>query len=83
MKLPKVTSSDPMKREALSLHQSTVDQLQAYRQYYKSIHGDEISMSQLVEEMVKRFMRDDRDFQKVLAAKPAAGADVSQLKRTA
>ena len=74
MRLGKVTSNDPMKREALSLHQSTVDQLQAYRAHYRSVHGDEISMSQMVEEMVKRFMRDDREFQKVLttAAKPAS-----------
>lgn len=70
MKLGKVTSNDPVGRKAINFHLSTTTQLEAYQAYYKSIHGDEISLSQLVEEMLKRFMRDDREFQKFAAKKP-------------
>jgi hypothetical protein len=74
MKLGKVTSNDPVKRQALGLHQTTIRQLEAYRAYYLSVHGDEISMSQLVEEIAKRFLKEDRDFQKYFAKTPTAGA---------
>ena len=79
MKLGKVTHNDPVVRQSLSLHKSSIDQLAAYQAYYKSVHGDEISMSQLVEEMTKRFMKEDRDFVKFIeaatkAASPAKAA---------
>jgi hypothetical protein len=72
MKLGKVTSNDPVGRKAINFHLSTTTQLEAYQAYYQSIHGDEISLSQLVEEIAKRFLKDDRDFQKFFAKKPAA-----------
>jgi len=72
MKLGKVTSNDPVGRKAINFHQSTTTQLEAYQAYYQQIHGDEISLSQLVEEIAKRFLKDDRDFQKFFAKKPVA-----------
>lgn len=78
MKLGKVTSNDPVERQALGIHKSTVQQLQLYRAFYQSVHGDEISMSLLVEEICKRFMLDDKAFHKFIAAKekegPSAGS---------
>ncbi len=64
MKLGKVTSNDPIERQALGFHKSTVQQLQHYRSYYQAVHGDDITMSLLVEEICKRFMREDRGFHK-------------------
>jgi hypothetical protein len=78
MKLSKVTSNDPVGRQAISFHQSTTRQLQAYRAYYQSVHGDEISLSQLVEEIAKRFLREDREFHKWLTKNPNAGAEAAK-----
>lgn len=66
MKLGKVTKNDPMERVPLSMHSSVVKQLQDYRQFYKAVTGEEISMSLLVEEMTKKFMLEDKAFQKFL-----------------
>ncbi len=81
MKLAKVTSNDPVKRQAVSMHQSVLQRLEHYRVHYHSVHGDEISLSLLVEEICKRFMHDDRDFQKFLAAemKKAEAPAAAQL----
>ena len=66
MKLGKVTKNDPMERLPLSVHSSVVKQLQEYRSFYKAETGEEISMSLLIEEMGKKFMSEDKDFQKYL-----------------
>lgn len=73
MKLGKVTKNDPMKRVPVSMHESVVKDLEAYRAFYKQETGEEISMSLLVEEMTKRFMLEDKSFQKYLkdASRPA------------
>ena len=66
MKLKRVTTNDPVERVALSLHQSLTANLAAYREFYKQTYGDEISLSQLVEEMAKSFMAEDKAFQKFM-----------------
>lgn len=66
MKLKRVTTNDPVERVALSLHQSLTSNLAAYREFYKQTYGDEISLSQLVEEMAKSFMTEDKAFQKYM-----------------
>lgn len=66
MKLGKVTKNDPMKRLALSVHESTVKDLEAYRAFYRQETRDEIPMNLLVEEMAKRFMAEDKAFQRFL-----------------
>jgi len=80
MKLRKVTSNDPLERHALSIHHSVGHKLQTYRRYYKSVHGDEISMSLLVESMCKRLMEEDREFQKFVAAMPAPASGGASTK---
>lgn len=64
MKLPKVTKNDPIERLAVGIHKSVNDDVKAYQDFYKSVHGDEIQLGMLVEEMLKRFMAEDKDFQK-------------------
>jgi Uncharacterized conserved small protein len=71
MKLGKVTKNDPMKRVPLSMHESVNKQLELYRVFYKNNTNEEISMSLLVEEMTKKFMAEDKDFQKFLKAQNA------------
>ncbi len=68
MKLPKVTKNDPVERLAVGIHKSVNDELKAYQSFYKSVHGEEIQMGMLVEEMLKRFMAEDRNFQKSKSA---------------
>lgn len=71
MKLGKVTKNDPMKRVPLSMHESVNKQLELYRAFYKNNTNEEISMSLLVEEMTKKFMAEDKDFQKFLKGQNA------------
>jgi len=86
MKLRKVTSNDPVERLSASVRHSTIVTLEAYRAYYKSVYGDDIERSQLVEEMLLNFMGTDKDFQKFLdkaSEKPTTGklaADASHRK---
>lgn len=64
MKLKKVTSTDPIERTTLSLHQSTHKSLSTYQEYYKSVYGEPIQLSHLIEEIVKDFINKDKDFTK-------------------
>ena len=82
MKLGKVTSNDPVERQALGIHKSTVQQLQQYRAFYQNVHGDEISMSLLVEEICKRFMHEDKSFQKFVAAQEKTAPAASTATQT-
>lgn len=65
-KLGRVTTNDPPERIALPIHASNLRLLKAYKTFYQREHEDEIAMSLLVEEMLKRFMRADPGFQQFL-----------------
>jgi hypothetical protein len=67
MKLPKVTKNDPIERLAVGIHQSTHNDLKLYQEFYKSTHGEEIPMNLMVEEMLKGFLADDKNFAKFKA----------------
>jgi len=69
--LKKVTSTDPAARIGLSLRQSTLDNLQAYRERYTELYGDEISQGMLIEEILKDYMEADREFQRWLRERKA------------
>lgn len=80
MKLGKVTTNDPPKRLALSVRSSTVSDLERYQDFYKQETGEDIPMSLLVEEMTKRFMLDDKAFQRFKKApKPQANVTSSSV----
>jgi hypothetical protein len=68
MKLPKVTKNDPVERLAVGIHKSVNDDLKAYQAFYKSVTAEEIQMGMMVEEMLKRFLAEDKDFQKFKAS---------------
>ena len=68
MRLGRITTNDPMERLAVSVRHSTNVLIDAYRAAYKTKYGDEVERSQMVEEMLRRFMMDDKDFVKALEA---------------
>lgn len=64
--LKRITSNDPLQRLYISLHQSTLDQLQAYRDNYQQVYGDELPQNRAIEAILTDYMANDRDFQKFL-----------------
>jgi hypothetical protein len=68
MKLKKVTQIDPIERLAVSIRNSTMTRLEAYRAHYKETYGEDIERSHLVEQMLVEFMNSDRDFTKPASA---------------
>lgn len=70
MKIKKVTVNDPVERLAVSVRQSVMKSLEAYRDFYKMTYGEEIERSQLVEQILREFISSDKDFQKHLQMQP-------------
>ena len=66
--IPKVTKNDPLKRLPISVHTSTEANLAAYRAYYTQVHGDDISLSLLVEVILNQHLTNDKSFQKQLVS---------------
>lgn len=64
MKLRQVAKNDPMERLTASVSRSTVQMLEAYREHYRQVYGEEIERSRLVEEILKEFISSDKDFAK-------------------
>jgi len=52
----------------LGIHRSVADQLQQYRTFYKQETGDDISMSVMLEEIARKFMAEDKAFQRFVSA---------------
>ena len=65
-KLGRVTRNDPPRSLSVSIRTSNMQLLEAYQAFYQQDTGDRISMKQLVEEILTRFMRADREFQQFL-----------------
>lgn len=66
MKLDKVTSNDKVQRTTISLHTSTVDLIESFKRYYKSIYNEDIQLSLLLEEVFKEFVSKDKGFKKFM-----------------
>lgn len=64
--LKRITSNDPVQRLYVGLHESTLDLLQAYRDNYQHVYGDELPQNLAIETMLQEFMAADKDFQKYL-----------------
>lgn len=75
MKLKKVTKNDPVERLAVSIHKSTMDQLNRYQAHYKATYGEDIERSHLVEEMLRDYMETDKAFAKAQAGKSGRASD--------
>ncbi|MDR5729915.1 MAG: DUF2274 domain-containing protein [Terriglobia bacterium] len=67
MKLGRVTNVDPY--EALGnmrLRRSVKAKLKAYQEFYKGTYGDEASLNELIEGIVRQFLDEDKEFRQHL-----------------
>lgn len=64
MRLRKVTHNDPAERLAVSVRQSTMQMLDEYQAHYARVYGETIERSQLVEEVLRDYMTNDKAFMK-------------------
>lgn len=69
MKMKKVSQKDRSRTLKVGVRESTAELLDQYKDYYKTVHGEEISQARLVDEMLLQFMQDDKAFIKAAAAK--------------
>lgn len=82
--LKRLTTNDPLQRMYISLRQSTVAHLQAYRDNYRQVYGDEITQNKAIEAILETFMDNDKEFQKFLKNRtpPAAPEEEAVPDRT-
>lgn len=69
LKLPKITANDPIERLAVGVKQSTLNLLKQYQSLYKEAYGEEIPLSTLVDDVLRRFILEDKEFVKTLNSK--------------
>jgi hypothetical protein len=66
MKLARIPSVETTVKHSFSFRQSTSEKLEAYQKRYQKVHGQEVTMKDLVEHMLMTFMEEDKAFQKEL-----------------
>lgn len=59
-----IHDEDKLVRRPLSLHESTLERIENYMNFYEEVYGARPKFNLLVEEMVKAFISNDRGFQK-------------------
>jgi len=69
MKLKKISQKDRVRPLKLGIRESTAELLDQYRAHYKQVHGEEISLARLVDEILLQFMQEDKPFMKAVAEK--------------
>lgn len=78
MKLTRIPGHEPTLKQSWALKTSTVTLLQQYHDMYVAATGAEVSLKDVVEQMLLDFMAEDKEFQKALRQKrdgaPAAPA---------
>lgn len=83
MKLSPIPRTEPTIKHSFAFKQSTTETLHKYQELYASIHGD-VSMKDLVEQILVDFMAEDKAFQKYLkqamvaGTKPAPASEVTE-----
>ena len=83
MKLKRVTKNDPMLRLAVSIPTSCNNILLAYQDFYKSTTGDEIPMGLLVEQILREYTEEDKEFAKFLKTWKTPEKEASKSGRKA
>jgi hypothetical protein len=66
MKLARIPSVETTVKHSFSFRQSTAVKLEAYQKLYEKTHGQEVTMKDLVEQMLVIFMDGDKDFERYL-----------------
>jgi hypothetical protein len=74
MKLSRIPGHEPTVKHSFALKQSTTTMLQQYQDMYLAATGSEVTMKDMVEQMLLDFMADDKAFQKALRQKNEAAA---------
>lgn len=74
MKLPKLTQNEDAERLSIRVRESTMKNLRLYQKCYSDQYDVAITIPVLVEEMLKVFMRDDKDFAKYVQSLEALDA---------
>ena len=69
--LGKVTDLDPIKAEPVKMRTSVITRLETYRTFYESVHKEPIDKSHLINELLKAFLEQDKDFLKFEASHKA------------
>lgn len=87
MKLSRIPGHEATEKQSWALKVSTVSQLKAYHEMYVATTGADVSLKDVVEQMLLDFMGDDKAFQKAYrqklesaaqAAAPAPAAPAAQ-----
>lgn len=60
--LGKVTDLDPIKTEPIKMRTSVLNRLESYRVYYESVHKEPIDKAHLINELLKAFLEQDKEF---------------------
>lgn len=74
MKLSRIPGHEATAKQSWALKVSTVNQLQAYHEMYVAATGADVSLKDVVEQMLLDFMGDDKSFQKAFRQKLEAAA---------
>lgn len=83
MKLTRIPGHEAVAKQSWSLKVSTVSMLQAYHEMYVKTTGADVSVKDVVEQMLLDFMADDKAFQKILRQKESSSAPAQVLTPTA
>ena len=83
MKLPKITNNDPLVARRIPLHQSIVDLCDAYREEYEKNHGEELSVTELMEYVLKQYIESDKAFMRSQKEKKKITSPVSTTNKHA
>lgn len=74
MKLSRIPGHEATEKQSWALKVSTVSQLKAYHEMYMATTGAEVSLKDVVEQMLLDFMGDDKAFQRAFRQKLEAAA---------
>lgn len=83
MKLSRIPGHEATAKQSWALKVSTVNQLQAYHEMYVALSGADVSLKDVVEQMLLDFMGDDKAFQKAYRQKLEAAAQASAAAQAA
>lgn len=62
LKLPKQKQADPIERLSAGIKSSTMTMLKHYQEAYTATYNEEISLSNLVDDILRGFMTEDKGF---------------------
>lgn len=83
MKLSRIPGHEPTVKHSFAFKQSTTNLLQQYQEMYAAHTGIEVSLKDVVEQMLLDFIADDKAFQKAMRQKQESAAVATPAAQTA